>query len=221
MEPTTERNSLTKPGTIVSKWHAAAAAATTAVTTRAAGRPTTRIVLATATFTTRSRSGAGAGHTVYRERERRWKRRGGGVRQWRKCGRRHHGRARPICSTDIRCACSPDSCPAGAHVRCGPLGSTRFTRDDQKRGSRPGTTIHRHRPRYDGVGHAAAGVRRSPFSPCPSSLSEWASQQPVFNVHHAMGRFERCAYSRARLPPTRVLQCTAASAGSRKGRRVQ
>jgi len=28
-----------------------------------------------------------------------------------------------------------------------------------------------------------------------SLLAEWGSQEPIFNVHHAMGRFERRAYS--------------------------
>jgi hypothetical protein len=146
MEPI-ECNSFTGSGTIVSEWY------TATVTTRTPGRPTTRIVLATA----RSRPSTSTEHTVCGKRERRCS-----DRQWRKrCGRR---RARAICA-DIRRACSSDTRPAGAHVRRGSLGPARLTSDDQKRGSGPGTIIRRHRPRYHGTGHAAARVRGSSLSP--------------------------------------------------------
>lgn len=142
----TQRNSFTGSGTILSKWHPT-------VTTRTPGRsPTTHILLPTA----RSRSTARTKHTVCGKRERHSSNRQRGRR----------GRA----SADNRCAYSPDTRSAGAHVRCGSLGPARLTRGDKKPGSGPNTIIRRHRPRYDGTGHAAAGVRVT-SSPCPSSLS--------------------------------------------------
>lgn len=135
MEPI-QRSTFTGSGAILSKWF-------TAVTTRTAGRSATRIIPATASST---------GNTVCGKRERRWKRRRDD-RQWRK-----RGRARAICA-DIRCAGPPDSRPASPHVCRGSLGFARLTRDDQKRGSGPGTIIRRHRSRNHGTGHAAAGVR--------------------------------------------------------------
>ncbi|KAI9454074.1 hypothetical protein BJY52DRAFT_1286198 [Lactarius psammicola] len=49
-------------------------------------------------------------------------------------------------------------------------------RDDQERGSGPGTIIRWHRPRYDGTGHAAAGEPISTF------ITPWADSSAAHTV---------------------------------------
>lgn len=155
-----KRDKYARSGTVISKWNPATAA--TAVPACAARCPTS-FVLLTAANTTSSKPGAATGHTVRRkrERERAWKWHAGNW-QWREwCGSRG---ARTVCCfcTYIR---APNPCPAGAHVRCRPMGLTRFTRNDQKCRPGSGITLSRDGPWHDGARHAAARVRSPMRSP--------------------------------------------------------
>jgi hypothetical protein len=119
----------------------------------------TSFILPTAANATSSNPGAATGHTVRRKRERarKWYADNWQWREW--SGSRG---SRAVCCF-CTCTCAPDSCPAGAHVRCRPLGLARFTCHDQKRRSGSGVTLSRNGPWHDGARHAAATVRSPDF----------------------------------------------------------
>ena len=161
-----KRDKHTGSGTIISEWNPAAA--TTTVPACAARCPTS-FVLHTAANTTSAKPGSATGHTVCRkrererERERSWKWHADNW-QWKRS--RSRG-ARTVCF--CTCTRTPDSCPAGAHVRCRPLGLARFTCDDQKCGPGSGITVGWDGPRDDGAGHAATRVCFFHFFPPSAS----------------------------------------------------
>lgn len=147
-----KRDKYTGSGTIISEWNPAT------TVPACAARCTTSFVLHTAANTTSSKPGAAPEHAVHRKRERGRKRHADNW-QWREWG--GSGGARTVCF--CACACAPNSCSAGAHVRCRPLGLARFTCDDQKCRSGSGVALGWDGPRHDGAGHAAARVRFPPF----------------------------------------------------------
>ena len=155
----TKRDKYTRTGTVVSERNATTAAATVPA---CAARCPTSFVLPTTTNTTRSNPGAATGHTFRRKRERPWKWHADDW-EWREWSRSRCARA--VCRF-CTCTRAPDSCPAGAHVRCRPLGLARFTCNDQKCRSGSSITFSRDGPWYDGARHATARVR----SPSPKSL---------------------------------------------------
>ena len=151
-----KRNKYTSSGTVVSEWNPTTAATTVLA---CAARGPTSFVLPTTANTTSSKPGTTPGHTVCWERERAWKWHPDNW-QW-----REWSGSRSTRTVYCFCACTraPDSCSAGAHVRCRPLGLTRFTCHDQKCRPGSGITLSRDRPRHDGARHAAARVRSSNF----------------------------------------------------------
>ena len=174
---------------VVSEWNPTTAATTVPA---CAARCPTPLILPTAANTTSSNPGAATGHTVRWKRERAWKWHANNW-QWREwSGSR--------CSRAVCCFCTrtraPDSRPAGAHVRCRPLGLARFTCHDQKCRSGSGITLSRDGPWHDGARHAAARVRSQNFF-CLCFVLTMSSQESIFNIHHALGRFQCCTYRRA------------------------
>ena len=157
-----KRDKYTGSGTIISEWNP------TTTVPACAARCTTSFVLHTTANTTSS--GAATGHAIRRERE--WEREWAWKWhadnwQWREWGGSR--RARTVCF--CTCTRAPDSCTAGAHVRCRPLGLARFTRNDQKCGSGSSVTLSWNGPWHDGAGHAAARVRFLLFFPFYSVLT--------------------------------------------------
>ena len=151
-----KRNKYTSSGTVVSEWNPTTAATTVLA---CAARCPTSFVLPTTANTTSSKPGPAPGHTVRRKRERAWKWHADNW-QWREwSGSRS---TRTVCCF-CACTCTPDSCSAGAHVRCRPLGPARFTCHDQKCRSGSGIALSRDGPWDDGAGHATARVRSSNF----------------------------------------------------------
>lgn len=157
-----KRDKHTGPGTIISEWNPTATTVPACTT-----RCPTSFVLYTAANTTSTKPGAATGHTVRRkwEWERCWKWHADNW-QWERSGSRG---ARTVCF--CTCIRTPDSCPAGAHVRCRPLGLARFTCDDQKCRPGSGITISWDGPRHDGARHAATRVRFFHFFPSRSVLT--------------------------------------------------
>jgi len=51
--------------------------------------------------------------------------------------------------------------------------------------------------------------------------ADMSFQESIFNIHHALGRFECCTYRRAGFSFTRMLQRSATPARARKGCGVQ
>src|SRR5258708_7145296 len=150
-----KRDKYTSSGTVVSEWNSTAAATVPAC----APRCPTSFVLPTAANTTGSKPGPATEHTVRRKWERAGKWHADNW-QWWEWGGSRGARTGCFFCTRTRAA---NSCPAGAHVRCRPLGLTRFTCDDQECRSGSGITLSWDGPRDDGTGYAAARVCSARF----------------------------------------------------------